>query len=57
MYPVIKARNILGGKYSHLRDKEISQIIIFLEKLCIRVIDDVVSKGIKVNGEKQSGNF
>lgn len=42
MVDIIHARQILGEKYSHLSDKEIEQIVVFIYNLCKNVIRTVV---------------
>lgn len=44
MITVNKAKIILGKKYSHLTDKEIERIIVFLYNICKGVIDEVVKR-------------
>lgn len=53
MLTVIKARKILGNKYSNWTDKEIETIIIFLYNLCKGVIKEVINKDY----ENQSNNL
>lgn len=42
MINIAEAKEILGYRYSHLSDKEIEQIVVFITNMCKNVIRTVV---------------